>query len=71
MRTVMVREDAPLLKLLPMVRRDALTTFIVVDENGTKRAAFDESALEELCVSEPLTAPLFKALGMKKRKKKP
>ena len=70
-RTVMVREDAPLLKLLPMVRRDALTTFIVVDENGTKRAAFDESALEKLCVSEPLTAPVFKALGMKKRTKKP
>ena len=63
-RTVMVREDAPLLKLLPMVKRDADTTFLVVDEKGRKRASLTESSLQELCEREALVTPVGEAMGL-------
>lgn len=66
LRTVMVGEDTPLLKILPMVRRDAFTTFLVVDGDGKKRAEFSEETLQSLCVQEPLTTPVAKALGLRK-----
>ncbi len=65
-RTMYVDENIPLLKLLPMVRRDALTQFIVLDSDGRQRGAFDEEKLKNLCVDNPLTTPVYEALGMSK-----
>ena len=69
-RVVCVDGGAPLLKLLTLVRRDADTLFILVDEEGRQRASLDEEKLKLLCSEEALTAPALKALGQKGEKSK-
>ncbi|MDE6550755.1 MAG: hypothetical protein K2M44_04595 [Clostridia bacterium] len=60
-RNICVSSDMPLFKILPLIRRDSVTTFFIIDADGKEIYTFCERELEQMCVDNDLSVAVFDA----------
>ncbi len=60
-REICLSRDMPLFKILPLVRRDSVATFFVIDDEGSEVFSFGERDLEQMCVDNELSAAVADA----------